>query len=515
MSKAWTEGYFTDSGYTYGYYREINPVFQRFCLLAHGLAPTVQASGQDGHCELGYGQGVSANIHAAAQPGQWVGTDFNPSHALHARGLGAAAGHGARWLDDSFEQMLQRTDLPPFQSISLHGIWTWVSRDNQRLIVEFARRHLQPGGVLYVSYNCFPGWAPAYPLRQVLALHDRFASGQHDVKDRVDAALRFAEDLLKAGPLYQGAVPGLGDRLAQMGRQNRHYLAHEYFNREWNCMYFTDVVDALAQAKLEYAGSAAPLDMVDAIHLAPQGQAFLQTIGAPILREQMRDYFVNRQFRKDLFVRGVRRLPQAEQRQLLLDTRIVLVQRADLVSNKVAGAAGEASLQEEIYQPLLAAMAAQDYAPKSLRVLQANVPQLSSAHLLQAIIVLIGMGAAAPCQPEDIARQVRPRCDALNRHFCEKAQFSADVGVLASPVTGGGVSVGRFAMLFLLARAQGFERPDQWASWAWQSLKAQGEHLLKDGSVLAGDQENLLELTRQAADFSESGLAPLRALQVI
>jgi hypothetical protein len=29
MSDVWNEGYFTDVDYTYGYYREINPVFQR------------------------------------------------------------------------------------------------------------------------------------------------------------------------------------------------------------------------------------------------------------------------------------------------------------------------------------------------------------------------------------------------------------------------------------------------------------------------------------------------------
>ena len=54
----------------------------------------------------------------------------------------AAAHSSARLYDDSFEQLLARTDLPQFDSISLHGIWTWVSRDNHRFIAEFARRHL-------------------------------------------------------------------------------------------------------------------------------------------------------------------------------------------------------------------------------------------------------------------------------------------------------------------------------------------------------------------------------------
>lgn len=38
MTQAWNEGYFTDVGYTYGYYREINPVFQNFSLLLRGFS---------------------------------------------------------------------------------------------------------------------------------------------------------------------------------------------------------------------------------------------------------------------------------------------------------------------------------------------------------------------------------------------------------------------------------------------------------------------------------------------
>ena len=33
----WNEGYFTESTYTYGYYSELNPTFQRFCLLTTGV----------------------------------------------------------------------------------------------------------------------------------------------------------------------------------------------------------------------------------------------------------------------------------------------------------------------------------------------------------------------------------------------------------------------------------------------------------------------------------------------
>ena len=103
----WNEGYFTSSTYTYGYYRELSPTFQKFCLLIRGFdSPPFDQNSR--HCELGYGQGVSINIHAASTPGHYVGTDFNPAHAAHANELNRASGSGAELFEDSFEQLLTR-----------------------------------------------------------------------------------------------------------------------------------------------------------------------------------------------------------------------------------------------------------------------------------------------------------------------------------------------------------------------------------------------------------------------
>lgn len=513
MSNPWSDGYFTDVGYTYGYYREINPVFQRFCLLLRGFAapePALDAQ----HCELGFGQGVSVNIHAAANPGHYVATDFNPAHAAHANTLAAAAHSSARLYDDSFEQLLARTDLPQFDSISLHGIWTWVSRDNHQFIAEFARRHLKPGGVFYVSYNCFPGWSPAYPLRQLFALHDRFGGAPHGANARVDAALQFSQALLDAQPNYLQAAPQLPERLKAIMGQNRQYLAHEYFNREWNCMYFTDVVDQLAPAKLDFACTAVPLDGVDVVNLRADAQAFLSGVDHPILREQSRDYFVNQQFRKDLYVRGAVRLSAIEQRERLLNTRVVLLQAPESVALKVTGAAGEATLQAAVYQPVLAALAANAHAPQSVRQLAASLPAMAWAALEQAIAILAGMGAIAPCQDEAAAKQVKARCQALNRHLCERAQWGNDIETLASALTGGGVAVNRFEQLFLLALQQGKKQPAAWAQSVWQVLQAQGQSIVKEGQALATPEENLAELTAQANAFADKRLPILKALWV-
>ena len=513
MSEVWNEGYVTGVGYTHGYYRETSPVYQQFCLLLRGLECN-DIDRTTAHCELGFGQGVSIAINAAANPGRFVGTDFNPAHAAHARGLANHFDGDTGFYDDSFEQMLARDDLPMFDSISLHGIWTWVSRDNHRLIAAFAARHLRPGGIFYVSYNCFPGWSPAYPLRQVFALHERYAAGSGDVAKRIDAALRFSGALLQAYPLFARAATGVEDRLKLISGQSRDYLAHEYFNRDWNCMFFTDVADALAAAKLDFATTAEPLDLVDPVNLTAEGMTFLNAIDHPMLREQMRDYFVNQQFRRDLYTRGIRRLSPAGQIERLLETRIVLTRPANLIPLKVTTAQGEAPFDAIVFVPLIAELAARDYAPKSFAELRQALPALSMAQLTAAAAVLVGAGHAAPCQDETAARQVGDNCASLNRHLLERARTRDEIHHLASPVMGAGVPVGRFQQLFLLARNRGLGQPDASARFVWPLLADQGLRLMKDGRRLDTPEDNIAELTSQATTFIDNEIPVLRALGV-
>ena len=86
---------------------------------------------------------------------------------------------------------------------------------------------------------------------------------------------------------------------------------------------------------------------------------------------------------------------------------------------------------------------------------------------------------------------------------------------LASPVTGGGVTVGRFQQLFLLSRTQGGKQPAEWAAYVWSVLAMQGQKILKDGKTLDTAEENLAELTKQAQDFSDKQLPIMKALGII
>ena len=84
-------GYVDEIAYTFGYCDELNPLRLSLPLLHAGLAlPAMHTA-----CELGFGHGVSVNLHAAATTTRWYGTDFHEPHANFAQQLAASAGSQA------------------------------------------------------------------------------------------------------------------------------------------------------------------------------------------------------------------------------------------------------------------------------------------------------------------------------------------------------------------------------------------------------------------------------------
>jgi hypothetical protein len=202
---------------------------------------------------------------------------------------------------------------------------------------------------------------------------------------------------------------------------------------------------------------------------------------------------------------------QAEQ---LRSLRLILVTPAEDVQLKVSGSRGEASLNESVYKPILAALA--DHKVKILGQLEQLVaPQgVNLVQLVQSIVILAGLGHVYAAQAEDKIKAAQKTTQKLNLDLMIRSRATNDLSYLASPVTGGGHAVGRFQQLFLLARAQGRKHPQEWAALVWEVLAAQGQSLVKDGKTLATPEENLQELTEQAIRFEAKQLSVLKALMI-
>ena len=508
----WSAGYVTDIGYTFGYYSELNPLHIKLVFLSNGLHfPEVGTA-----CELGFGQGMSVNIHAAASITTWSGTDFNPSQTDFAQDLAKVSGSNAQLFDEAFAEFGQRTDLPDFDYIGLHGIWSWINDDNRAIIVDFIKRKLKVGGVLYISYNTQPGWATMIPMRDLLTEHaEVMGRGGSGILNRIEDALEFADKLMAVNPAFARTNPLVIEKLKHIKTQNRNYLAHEYFNKDWLPMPFSQMAKWLEPTKLQFACSANMLEYVEGININAEQKAILTEIPDTMFQQTVRDFITNQQFRKDYWVKGIRKLSALEQAENLRKLKFILVLPASEISLKVKGALGEANLNEAIYTPIITFLA--DYKIKTFAEIENALKDkdISFNQLLQAILVLSGNGAIMPAQENKIVTQAKKLTDKLNLHLINLSRGSNNINYLASPVTGGGILLSRFQQLFLQAYLNGQKLPSEWAAYTWGLLAYQGEFIIKEGNKLETKEENITELNAQAQAFHDHKLIILKALQII
>ena len=509
----WTSGYVADLGYTYGFYRELTPALLSTVALARGQRGPEPGASLD-YCELGCGQGFSMNVLAAANPQvRFHATDFNPSQVAGARALAAESGlSNVTFYDTSFAHFADEPGLPEqFDIIALHGIYSWISAEMRVAIVDFISRKLKVGGLVYISYNALPGWSAAAPMRHLMYLHGKAKGGP--TGSRLQPALDFVESMQKSGAAYFRSVPGLAERFEKLKGQNRNYLAHEYFNDAWDLFYHSDVVRDLDAAKLTFLGSAALLEHVDTVNLTADQQQIMNGISDPVLRETVRDFMINQQFRRDVFVKGPMPLSPRTAQEAWLNQRFALSTRRTDIELKVKGTLGEATLQPEVYEPVLDKLGD---GPKTVRELVADpkIAALGWARMQQAFIVLAGAGHLQPCLPAKDDGRRAESTKSLNQAVMQRAQDSADLQFLASPVTGGGIMVNRFQQLFLKALDEGKKQPDGWADFVWQMLIAQGQKIVKEGKTLETPEENVAELRAQASSFGEKQLPILKSLQI-
>src|SRR3954467_10211995 len=121
------------------------------------------------YLELGAGLAHSTVVNAGAFPrGEFHACDFNPEHIEAGRRYASALGLGnIQFHESSFERLLEKT-LPPFDFIVLHGVYSWVGAESRAAIRRIIHEKLASGGLVYVSYNCMPGWASELPVRRLL-----------------------------------------------------------------------------------------------------------------------------------------------------------------------------------------------------------------------------------------------------------------------------------------------------------------------------------------------------------
>ena len=503
MTTNWTDGYQTEVNYTYGYYKDLSPNYQKFCLLLSGIDTPDNTEDQK-HCELGFGQGVSLNVHAASNLGTFYGTDFNPAHAAHANILAEKAKMTHHFYDASFEELLTK-DLPQFDSISLHGIWSWISHENQAIVLKFIRKYLKPNGIVYISYNCLTGWAANMPIRELFHSHFKFNSKSHNPLQKVKDSLNFSEALLQQEPNFAKRNPNALNKVLELKKQNPNYLIHEYLNQDWQCFSFQQIIKVLEEIKLSYASSSDLNIHLDNINFSEQHQQFINAIEHPIFKEQCRDYFANTQFRRDLFVRGKNTLTPLQIQEKFRKISFVLLTSAKDIPTTIQGYLGQFNLIQEIYKPIGECFHKNNYLPLTLSELENSIPALSYNKIINALTILCHLNIVQPCFNEVTDLTLKQSQD-LNLYILAQASFHQNYQVLANPYSGIGIPIDHFSQLFYRAYfVDKLTTAKQFAEYVYKNLINLNLLVLDEKGELVQDKvESLKIIQKKAQTFIDS-----------
>jgi cyclopropane fatty-acyl-phospholipid synthase-like methyltransferase len=249
---------------------------------------------------LELGCGVGGNLIGIAQSlprAEVVGIDASPRQVAEGQAVIRELGltnaslstRNLTEIDDAFGR---------FDYIVCHGVYSWVADEMQAKILEIGARNLVPTGILFLSYNVYPGWFQRGTVRAAMLYHTR---GVTDPLEQVARGRAFLDFLISTttppNTPYSLALQQEADLLKKVSDT---YLFHEHLEEENRPVHFHELAARAAAAGLHYIGPAR-FSLLEA-SVWPKVRAALDGFSTDrIAREQYLDLVLNRSFRQSLF----------------------------------------------------------------------------------------------------------------------------------------------------------------------------------------------------------------------
>ncbi|MFO1304932.1 MAG: PqqD family peptide modification chaperone [Burkholderiales bacterium] len=257
-----------------------------------GLAPPAVATARV--LEVGCSDGANLLPMAVTLPGAHLtGCDISgEAIAAARRGAAALALSNVEFVQADLATLAEGE---PFDYIVAHGVYSWVPASVRDALLSLASRRLARNGVMFVSFNVYPGCHVRQAAWEMLHFH---------VDHIADPAARLAQARAFAGLLAEPSVAQtetdnlLRHELAKLASQTDSALFHDDLAVPNDPLYFHEFNAHLGRHGLAYLGEA-KLSMMTAAGLTPRVQQFLSTLDR-IMREQYLDFARLRRFRQSL-----------------------------------------------------------------------------------------------------------------------------------------------------------------------------------------------------------------------
>jgi methyltransferase-like protein len=185
-----------------------------------------------------------------------------------------------------------------FDFIICHGTFSWVERDVQEKILEISARRLAPRGLVYVSYNTYPGWHFRGLAREMMCYHvRRFAEPEARAREARGILSFMAASAQGIEPVYSSL---LGQELDYITARNDSYLLHDHLESVNEPVYFHDFVDRARRQGLQFVAEVQNTSIP--IESLPPGIAdgLARLANDDVEYEQFLDFVINRRFRQSV-----------------------------------------------------------------------------------------------------------------------------------------------------------------------------------------------------------------------
>jgi ubiquinone/menaquinone biosynthesis C-methylase UbiE len=520
MSNASQEKGLRETIYTSRYYARQSPVLINYLARRNNVA-AAPVDAPFSYLDLGCGNGVSLNTLAASSPkSKFFGVDLMPEHIANAKRMADEGGiKNATFIESDFNS-LATAELPTFDYITLHGVYSWVNDKERQDIRNLIGKLLKPNGLVYVSYNALPGSAVVQPMRDLFKQYADAISGS--MTERATEAVKFLTNLKDDGAKYIKDNPAVSETIDDMKERDINYIAHEYLSDNYTAFSVKTVATEMAEKSLKFCCGM------------PQGPAWVR-------RSQLRKF---------------RYLLSSRSTQLAKDvlTSVLLNEsfRADIYCRKnhdtVDGNSVETFMPQIFGSTFLLPLAhppSRNLNAEADKILQLVSPGNATLHAISEIsdpqlpsVDRVGEFVHYMVEDKFLHPFAHPALDtgpetsdetsaetsgetlvnyrlvsAFNRNILKSHLIRTGRCALASPVVGDGISIDLISGLFLLALTEGAgEKP---ITYVDRMLKKTGRYWRRNGVAVKDPTERIALLTEDMKHFTENRLPMLIRLGIV
>lgn len=254
--------------------------------------------------ELGCAAGGNLIPFAARHPlSSCLGVDLSSVQVAQGRQAIARAGLGNIEL-----RAMNLADIDAsfgrFDYIICHGVYSWVPAKVQEAILRICADNLAPDGVVYLSYNTYPGWKAREIVRDAMILRGGPRDSPAEKLAYARGMLEFLATSARPGTVLQKA---LEENLPLVRNASSDYLLHEFLEPYNAPCYFNELLARANAQSLAYLAEAElPNMFVQNYDVQVREPLMRECGGSQILMEQYLDFVANRCFRQTLLVHQAR-----------------------------------------------------------------------------------------------------------------------------------------------------------------------------------------------------------------